>query len=328
MPPGQMKNLMHVLKFRNLSLRHALAEFLGTGVLVIFSVGAAMQNTLSRGTMSSPMNVQLSGAVAVMMGLYMCAGVSCGGLNPAVSLAFCLTRRLQWRHLPFHLCGQFFGAFFSTAVAYGVYKDALDHFDGGQRSISGPNGTAGIFCSFPQEFATTVTGLFDQIASTCLFIMCILCVGDKRNFGPTHWFTPLLVGLSMYGIGSSFGYNCGSPLNPAKDLSLRIFTSVAGWGAGVFSFRDYNWFWVPVVGPMVGSALACFLYWIFIEYHHPNDNNDQDQSRTGEPAIQEKDAGVLQSKPFHHRTTVFAEGNVFGGDEFNGVVFGTEHILQ
>ena len=29
-----------------------------------------------------------------------------------------------------------------------------------------------------------------------------------------------------------------------------------------------HWWWVPIVAPMVGGAIAGFVYWFFIEAHH------------------------------------------------------------
>ena len=37
------------------------------------------------------------------------------------------------------------------------------------------------------------------------------------------------------------------------------------------SYRDYNWFWVPLVGPMLGSLLAYIVYASLIKYHWPDE---------------------------------------------------------
>lgn len=34
-----------------------------------------------------------------------------------------------------------------------------------------------------------------------------------------------------------------------------------------YSFRNYNWFWVPLVGPHVGAILGAVLYLLLIEVH-------------------------------------------------------------
>ena len=38
-----------------------------------------------------------------------------------------------------------------------------------------------------------------------------------------------------------------------------------------FSFRDYNWFWVPIVGPHIGAILGAFVYIMLIGLHFPDE---------------------------------------------------------
>lgn len=43
------------------------------------------------------------------------------------------------------------------------FSDALNNFDGGIRQIIGPQGTAGIFATYPQEFVSLEVGFADQV---------------------------------------------------------------------------------------------------------------------------------------------------------------------
>lgn len=45
----------------------------------------------------------------------------------------------------------------------GKFSDALNNFDGGIRQIIGPQGTAGIFATYPQEFVSLEVGFADQV---------------------------------------------------------------------------------------------------------------------------------------------------------------------
>lgn len=85
---------------------------------------------------------------------------------------------------------------------------------------------------------------------------------------------PFYVGLTVIAIGISFGVNCGYALNPARDLAPRILSLAGGWGTGVFSYRNYNWFWVPIVGPHIGAILGVVVYILFIEAHWPDAEED------------------------------------------------------
>jgi glycerol uptake facilitator-like aquaporin len=82
---------------------------------------------------------------------------------------------------------------------------------------------------------------------------------------------PLLVGALVLLIGMTFGFNAGYAINPARDLGPRLFTAVAGWGPKVFTVHNGMWWWVPVVGPLIGGVLGGFVYDVFIARHHPRE---------------------------------------------------------
>jgi len=81
---------------------------------------------------------------------------------------------------------------------------------------------------------------------------------------------PLAIGWAVFAIGTSFGANTGYAINPARDFGPRLFAYFAGWGKvalpgtlngpGGFS----NYFWIPIVGPLVGGIIGVLLYDLFI----------------------------------------------------------------
>uniref|UniRef100_A0A914VKD3 Uncharacterized protein n=1 Tax=Plectus sambesii TaxID=2011161 RepID=A0A914VKD3_9BILA len=107
------------------------------------------------------------------------------------------------------------------------------------------------------------------IVGTAILGVCVAAIGDKRNKIPAH-LHPLLGGLVVAMIGMCFGMNCGYPINPGRDLGPRIFTLIAGWGWEVFSYKNYTWFWVPIVGPTLGAVFGAWAYKIFIGIHWPD----------------------------------------------------------
>ena len=62
----------------------------------------------------------------------------------------------------------------------------------------------------------------------------------------------------------SFGFNAGYAINPARDFSPRLFTLIAGWGTGTFSYNDTYWFYVPIVGPFIGGAVGAATYTLLV----------------------------------------------------------------
>jgi aquaporin-9 len=248
--------------------REAAAEFVGTFMLIVFGVGVVAQTVLSRGANGSFLAINVGWGLAVMLGVYTAGGISGAHLNPAVTLALAAMRGFPWAKVPAYIVAQFAGAFVASAVVYLTYSEAFTAFDGGVRQISGPQGTAGIFATYPQPFLSLMGGFIDQVVGTALLMAAIVAITDQRNNATPSWLTPIIVGFLVLAIGVSFGFNAGYAINPARDLGPRLFTAVAGWGTGVFSAAG-GWWWVPVVAPCIGAFVGVVAYDWLVFRHHP-----------------------------------------------------------
>jgi len=239
--------------------RELYAEFLGTFVLIAFGTGVVAQVVLSGEKNGGYFSINLAWGLAVTMAIYVAGGVSGAHLNPAVTLALALRRDFsRGKIIPYWLA-QLAGAFAGAALAFFTYREAFSAFDGGARAVTGAKATAGIFATYPQPFLSTFGGLVDQIVGTALLMLVILAITDARNNAPSGNLAPLIIGLLVAVIGMCFGFNAGYAINPARDLGPRLFTFAAGWGGEVFRAGNY-WFWVPIVGPLVGGVAGAYVY--------------------------------------------------------------------
>ncbi|XP_076444116.1 aquaporin-9-like [Babylonia areolata] len=276
-------------------VREMLAELIGTFILVTFAVGSAAQLVLGEREHSSPLTTYFAGGMGLTFGIYWAGGVSGGYLNPAVTLAMCLHGVVPWYKLPFYGLAELLGAFLAAAVQFGVFYDALNARDGGERITGGPNGTAKIFATFPNPEVSTLNCFFDQVFGAFILIGCILAITDRRNMKPDTGLMPIALGAIVFAIGTCWALNCGYALNPARDLGPRLFMAVAGWGLGPFRFRQYYWFWVPIFGPFCGAFVAWAVYNIFIDLHWPDEVEDLKEEVTSAQPPQNgkvKDAGA------------------------------------
>jgi len=243
--------------------RELFAEFLGTFVLIALGAGVVAQVLLSNEKNGTYISINLAWGMAVTLAIYVAGGVTGAHLNPAVTVALAARRGFPWSKVVPYSLAQTFGAFIASLVVFVTYREAFDAFDGGTRQILGEKATAGIFATYPQSFLSSSGGLIDQIVDTALLMVVILAIGDNRNLAPTGNLAPVLVGMLVTVIGMSFGFNAGYAINPARDLGPRLFTAVAGWGPDVFKAGNY-WFWVPIVGPIVGGVLGAYAYDLLI----------------------------------------------------------------
>ncbi|XP_002162049.2 aquaporin-9 [Hydra vulgaris] len=251
-------------------IREFLAETMGTFILLMFGVGSIAQVVLGKGKFGGILSINFGWAIGVMFGIYWSAGVSGGHLNPAVTLAMAVTKRLPWKKLPVYWIAQSLGAFIASAVIYGVYYDMLNEYDGGVRKVD----TAWIWTTRPSSGVSTVTTFVDQFVSSGLLVGIIFALTDKRNNAPSPRVLPLCVGIVVLGIGISFGLNCGYGINPARNLIPRLFTSIAGWKSAPLSYQNY-YFWAPILAQLVGGVSGALLYIVTIEMHHNSKKEGQ-----------------------------------------------------
>jgi len=244
--------------------RELLAEFFGTFILIVFGVGVVAQVVLSKGAAGSTRSINIAWGLAVTMGCYVAAGVTGAHLNPAVTLALAVHRRFPWNKVLPYSVAQLAGAFIASAVVFATYHEALYAFDNGVRQVIGPQGTAGIWATYPQPFLSGFPGGFiDQVVGTALLVGVIFAITDTRNSPAPAGLAPVVVGLLVLLIGATYGFNSGYAINPARDLGPRLFTFVGGWGSEVFRAGN-GWWWIPIVAPCVGGVVGGWAYDFFV----------------------------------------------------------------
>lgn len=268
-----LEKLARSFQIRNLLLRQALAECLGTLILVMFGCGAVAQLVLSGGSHGMFLTVNFAFGFAATLGILVCGQVSGGHLNPAVTFALCLLGRERWKKFPMYFLFQTIGAFFGAAIIFAMYYDALwDH--PGCFNVTGPTATAGIFATYPGRHLTLVNGFFDQIIGTAALIVCILAIVDPYNNPIPQGLEAFTVGFVVLVIGLSMGFNSGYAVNPARDLGPRLFTAMAGWGVEVFTARN-GWFLVPIFAPFLGTIIGVMIYQLMVGFHVEGEVRDQ-----------------------------------------------------
>ncbi|XP_053129073.1 aquaporin-9 [Hemicordylus capensis] len=258
--------------------KEGLSEFLGTFILIAMGCGCVAQSVLSKGVFGGPPVISVGFAMAVTIAIYVSGGVSGGHINPAITFAMCLTGKMKWIKFPIYVAAQFLGAFVGAAVVFGINYDALMFHTGGVLTVEGPNATAHIFATYPSPFLSLANGFADQVMSTAILLLGIFAIFDKDNLGIPKGLEPIGIGLLIILLASSMGLNCGCAMNPARDLSPRLFTYMAGWGPEVFTAYNHFW-WIPVLGPMVGAALGAAVYMLFIELHHSHPQPQQNNAK-------------------------------------------------
>lgn len=224
-------------------------EFLGTMVLIILGVGCCagvnLKGNYAKG--SDWTFVCLAWGMAVTFGVYVAGNFgSQGHLNPAVTLGFAAFGFFPIKSVLPYLLGQFLGAFVGAAIVIIHYAP---HFQVAKSSAEG--NSVGIFATGP-AIKNPLFNFLSEMIATFTFIFCLLNLGDF-----TKGLKPLIVGLLIMVIGQALGGTTGFALNPARDFAPRLAYAILP----VPNKGDANWeyAWVPVLGPIAGGLAAAFL---------------------------------------------------------------------
>ena len=265
-----------------------MAEFLGTFVILAFGDGVVAMDVAAlpgSGRAATPTTIFLAAgdwllivfgwAWAVAFGIWVAGGVSGAHLNPAVTLGFAVRRKFPWRKVAPYWVAQVLGAFVGAALVYLVYNAAINAYNLAAhtpKSSGQALASYSIFATFPAPYFHGGIGgpLIDQIVGTAFLVMLVVAVIDARNTAVGSNLGPLIIGFIVAAIGASFGANAGYAINPARDFGPRLFAWVAGWGKvalpgtlngpGGYS----NYFWIPIVGPLIGGVIGVIIYDLFV----------------------------------------------------------------
>src|SRR6266487_3110556 len=251
-----------------------IGEFFGTMILILFGDGCVatvfLFANIGANYASTPFAnewivIVFGWGLAVMLGIYVAGAISGAHINPAVTLALAATGRHPWgKVLPYWLA-QVLGAFVAGGILYFVYQGALvhalamNHLGIGQIAQSTTaNGYGWIFYTFPKGFVGVFGAFADEFVGTALLVGLILVIVDARNQPVQSNLNPLIIGLLIVAIGSSFGLNTGYAINPARDFGPRL------WIALVSNFQSFSadnyYFWIPIVAPLLGGVVGAYIY--------------------------------------------------------------------
>jgi glycerol uptake facilitator protein len=232
-------------------------ETLGTAVLILMGAGV-VANVVLRDTLGSGggwLLINFGWGFAVFAGASVSAP-SGAHINPAVTFGLAISDKVEWSQVPVYWAGQMLGAFLGAVLAWLTYKKQFDTFDE-------PQNTRGIFCTGPTVPSAPWNVVTEVIGTFVLVLWILLSPGAKETADGVPQFGNSALGYAavaflVVGIGNSLGGPTGYAINPARDLGPRIAYAVlpiSGKGS-----PEWGYSWVPVVGPLVGGALAALLY--------------------------------------------------------------------
>jgi len=227
-----------------------LAEVTGTAILITLGDGVVANVVLkqTKGNSSGWIVITFGWAIAVFAGAFAVANISGAHLNPAVTIGLALTGSFDWALVPSYLAAQMIGAMIGAFLVWISYRD---HFNATESAAD----KLAVFCTGP-AIPNPINNLVTEIIGTFILILGILLITKpEMKMGALD---VLPVSFVVLGIGLSLGGPTGYAINPARDLGPRIMHAILpirGKGSS-----DWGYAWIPILGPLVGAALAAFFF--------------------------------------------------------------------
>jgi glycerol uptake facilitator protein len=222
-----------------------IGELVGTFILILLGNGVvanvALKNTY--GNSGGILVITTAWAFAVTMGIFVAQkfGSEAAHLNPAVTVAFAFQSG-DWSNVFSFISAQLLGAFLGACAVWLMY---MPHYN-----ITEDKATKiGTFCTAP-AIRSTGANVISEIIGTFVLILGVMSIYAEAGSG----LSPFLVGVLVWSIGLSLGGTTGYAINPARDLGPRLAHAILPiFGKGK---SDWNYAWIPVVGPIIGAILA------------------------------------------------------------------------
>lgn len=213
-------------------MKKYIAEFLGTLVLVLFGTGIAV---VSGGDLVA---TSLAFGLAIVAEAYVIGNISGCHVNPAVSLAMLISKKMSKKDFAYYVLAQILGAIAGTAILFLI--------------LSSTNlGTISLGANYYGEMSANnislIATLITEIILTMVFVFTILGVTSDDKYTSV---AGIVIGLTL-----TFVHLIGIPLtgtsvNPARSIAPALFV-------GGDAIKQL---WVFIVAPLIGGAGAAYLF--------------------------------------------------------------------
>jgi glycerol uptake facilitator protein len=228
-----------------------LAELLGTGALILLGDGVVAGVLLARSKAQNSgwIVITTAWAFAVFVGVVIAGPLSGAHLNPAVTLGVALNGGIGWDLVPVYWAGELLGAFLGAVLVFLHYYPHWGETEDADLKLA-------VFSTGP-AIRTPAWNLLSEIIGTFVLMFVIFAFGQPKTAAPAD-LGAIPVAFLVLVTGLALGGTTGYAINPARDLGPRV----AHFILPIPGKRDSDWgySWVPVIGPLIGAALAYLVY--------------------------------------------------------------------
>jgi glycerol uptake facilitator protein len=245
-----------------------IGEMLGTFILVLFGCGSVAVSVLF-GAYTGILQIALAWGIGVTLAIYLTRHLSCAHLNPAVSIAMVVSKRMTLKRLPVYIIAQFAGAILAGLILYLLYNPSIQAYENAHGIIRGTSESIqtakmfGEYYSAPgsSSVVSMPLAIVAEAFGTFLLLMMIFALTEGCNVGrPNDALAPMFIGLTVTAVICLIAPLTQAGLNPARDFGPRLVAWIFGWGKFAFPDQSGGFFLVYILGPILGGTLASVFF--------------------------------------------------------------------
>lgn len=228
-----------------MNIKAYVAEFVGTAVLVLCGVGAA----LLAGKAIGPLGIGIAFGITLTALAFAIGPISGAHVNPAVTVGLALARRFPWSDVPAYAIAQIVGGIAGSALLLLVVN--------GYNGTSGPTlmeVANGYDFHSPANF-NMLAAIVTEVAMTFVLVLTVLGSTATTRNAPAG-FAGLPIGAALAAANFVAIPVTNASINPARSIGPALLSG-GGW--------PLEQLWLFIVAPLVGGVLAALL-WVALRY--------------------------------------------------------------
>lgn len=238
--------------------RKYLCECLGTMMLTLVACGVAV---VSRGNLVA---TSLAFGLVIVAMAFSIGHISGCHINPAVSVAMFLRKKITAKEFGFYVASQFVGALIGTTILVLIlggkwFNTDLNYFTIGELGL-GQNQIQPNLMKLSEvgpyvTFGSHIAAFFVELILTFVFVLTILTVTDEKHGAGK--FAPIVIGLVLTLVHLMGIPLTGTSVNPARSFAPGFFYLFSGYNDATSSMSQM---WIWQLAPMAGGACAALFY--------------------------------------------------------------------
>jgi aquaporin Z len=228
--------------------KKGIAECIGTFVLVFAACGVA---AITNGNLVA--TAMAFGLVIVAMA-YSIGRISGCHINPAVSIAMLIAKKMTFVEFLVYVCAQIIGGLLGALLIFGIAKMADQTLLGNACNyfVNSVQGTKYVI-----DAGKIIASILVEVVLTFIFVLVILNVTDKKaEESGVAKFAGIIIGLTLTLVHLIGILLTGTSVNPARSIGTAVANLVYGSGEA----KALAHVWMFIVGPLAGGALAAVCY--------------------------------------------------------------------